>query len=144
MKNKKFWVLMAITCLSVAILLISCFILIKIEDTKKTNLQNVDMGTGKLEEVTLVNDIELINGKVSFDGEHYRITMRVVNNTRKDIDMSIYRISFRDIKNEEIEWYSGDIFGIVKDKDYVDIVVESYSDLSKVKNVYYEEFFVGD
>lgn len=144
MKNKKLWGLMAITSLSVAILLISCFILIKIEDAKKTNLQNVDMETGKLEEVTLVNDLKLINGKVSFDGEHYSITMTVVNNTRKDIDMSVYRISFRDIKNEEIEWFSGDIFGVVKAKESVDIIVESYSDLSNVKNVFYEEFFVGD
>ena len=93
-----------------------------------------------IEDAEAENGIELKKGKIVESNGLYYIYMTAINNTKKDIDMSNYRISFRDSNDNEIEFFMGSIIGEIKPSDSVDFVVESYQNLNNVSTIYYEVF----
>lgn len=80
------------------------------------NIQNFNLNDKAITDAKIENGIELINSKIECIEDSCSVTMSARNNTDKAIDMSEYRISFRDENDEEIYWYSGDSIGIVSAK----------------------------
>lgn len=87
------------------------------------------------------NGLKLTDGKIEKNNGVFYVYMVATNNTKKDIDMTTYRISFIANSGEEIEYYSGEIIGVVKAGETFDFVVESYHDLSKTANIIYENIY---
>lgn len=136
MKNAK----KVLCAIIVILLIIGAVILISRNKKSKNYIQNVSVENNELED-TIINDIELSKGKIEKNGDIYYITMTATNNTKDVIDMSNYRISFRDKNAEEIEWFRGTIIGEVLPGESMDLVVESYADLSELDTLYYEDYF---
>jgi len=140
MKNSK-----KITLLIVVIVLITGLILLFVLGGRKTNengdiIQNVNMNNNSFEDLE-IDEVIIKKGKVNKVENGYTITMEVINNTDKEIDLSNYRISFRDKDDNEIEWFRGTIIGKVLPKDKMEIVVESSKNLEELTNLVYEKDF---
>jgi len=140
MKNSK-----KITLLIVVIVLITGLILLFVLGGRKTNengdiIQNVNMNNNSFEDLE-IDEVIIKKGKVNKVENGYTITMEVINNTDKEIDLSNYRISFRDKDDNEIEWFRGTIIGKVLPKDKIEIVVESSKNLEELTNLVYEKDF---
>ena len=59
------------------------------------------------------------------------------NNTNEDIDMSDYRISFKNESDEEIYWYSGNSIGIVPAHTDFTFVLEIPNTLTNIVKIVY-------
>lgn len=140
MKNSK-----KTSLLIFVIVLIIGLILLFVLGGRKTNengdiIQNVNMNNNSFEDLE-IDEVIIKKGKVNKVENGYTITMEVINNTDKEIDLSNYRISFRDKDNNEIEWFRGTIIGKVLPKDKMEIVVESSKNLEELNNIFYEKDF---
>ena len=112
------------------------------DNRKVVNLLQ-QVNNGVIEETVIANGISLTNGKVEYVNGIYYVHMTATNNTDETVDMGTFRISFKDINGEELDFFTGDIFGVIEPGDSVDTIVESYSDLSKLASVFYQPFTFG-
>jgi len=111
---------------------------------KKENIPNYKQEVDINENI--INDFEieglkLEKGQIEKVGEMYHITLMVENNTKESIDLSDYRISFRNHKNDEIEWYSGSVIGNIVAGEKKEIVIDSYQNLADLTTIFYEKDF---
>ena len=107
-----------IILIPIILVLIIGIIVILILSNKDINepisIQEFNLNDKTITDVKIDNGLELINSKIECNEESCNIVMSAKNNTDEAIDMSEYRISFRNENNEEIYWYSGDSIGIVE------------------------------
>lgn len=108
------------------------------EDT--TNIQTVEKSSGIINDIILPNDVKLTNGTIQYNNGVYYIEMNAHNNTKAEIDMRNYRLSLRDVNNYEIEYFSGDVIGILNSGESRTFIIESYADLSNIDTIIYEVF----
>ena len=108
-----------------------------------TNIQMVENSTGAIKEVELPNGVKLTEGKITKNENIYYIEMVATNTLNKEVNMGGYRLSFRDINGNEIEYFSGAVIGNLKELETRAFIIESYADLSKIDRIVYE-IFVGE
>jgi len=128
--------------LLVLVMAIGLYLHFTADSRKVVNLLQ-QVNNGVIEETVIANGISLTNGKVEYVNGIYYVHMTATNNTDETVDMGIFRISFKDINGEELDFFTGDIFGAIEPGDSVDTIVESYSDLSKLASVFYQPFTFG-
>ena len=107
------------------------------KEEKLQNSQELDLNNDNLSDTTIDNGLLLENSKVECGNEICIITVTAKNNTTTNIDMADYRISFLDINNEEIYWYSGSSIGVVSANSEVNFVLEIPKDLKNVEKIVY-------
>lgn len=146
-KFQKSIIIFLIVLLFTALILVGSFLSnkkININKKVPNNNQTVNINESKVNDATLKNGIELIKGDIQYQNGKYYLHMTAKNSTDKEIDCRVYRISFRDIEGNEIEFFSGNIIGVVEANKEQEFIVETSKDLSKVTNIYYEEFYLGE
>jgi len=134
-KGKKLF-LIIIGVIIVFLIILTIFIVLKKDESINVYKQKVSMEDNVSEKINVAG-IDIKFNRIEFTNGVYHIEIIAKNNTDKVVDLSNYRMSFRNKSEDELDWFRGSMIGELEPDEEVSSYVDSFEDLSSLDHITY-------